>query len=66
MTHRVLIIEDNADLAAGIVYNLEREGMEVHAVETAGAGLDEVEQWTPHVVVLDLMLPDRDGYEFLE
>jgi DNA-binding response OmpR family regulator len=62
---RVLIIEDNTDLAAGIRYNLNREGLEVRVEETGESGLAAVESWRPGVVILDLMLPGIDGYEVL-
>ncbi len=65
MTDRVLIVEDNADLAAGIAYNLEQEGLEVACAETGEAGLDMVRDWKPDLVILDLMLPGMDGYDVL-
>jgi DNA-binding response OmpR family regulator len=66
MSARVLLIEDNTDLAAGIAYNLRLEGFDVCAVETGGDGLAQIRSWSPHVVILDLMLPDTDGYRVLE
>lgn len=65
MGGRVLLVEDNADLAAGIVYNLELEGLEVACAESGEQGLELVERWRPHLVILDLMLPGIDGYEML-
>ena len=64
--NRVLLIEDNADLAAGIEYNLRLEGMDVRVAETGEDGLAAVETWLPGVVILDLMLPGIDGYEVLQ
>jgi two-component system response regulator MtrA len=66
MSARVLLIEDNTDLAAGITYNLRLEGFDVCAVETGREGLARIGDWSPHVVILDLMLPDVDGYQVLE
>ena len=65
MPERVLIVEDNADLAAGIAYNLEQEGLEVALAETGEQGLELVDRWQPSLVILDLMLPGIDGYEVL-
>lgn len=62
---RVLIVEDNADLAAGIEYNLVREGLDVRIAETGEAGLAAAREWQPGVIILDLMLPGMDGYEVL-
>jgi two-component system, OmpR family, alkaline phosphatase synthesis response regulator PhoP len=63
---RVLIVEDNADLAAGIEYNLRREGLDVQVAETGENALDLARSWSPHLVILDLMLPGIDGYEVLK
>lgn len=62
---RILIIEDNEDLAFGLRNNLEIEGYEV---QTSAAGLDGLEllkAWRPDMVILDLMLPGMDGFEVL-
>ncbi len=64
--HRVLIIEDNADLAAGIEYNLKREGLDVRTALTGEAGLETIRSWKPALLILDLMLPGIDGYEVLK
>lgn len=66
MSGRVLIIEDNADLAAGVEYNLRLEGFEVTIAGTGEEGLDQAASLRPDVVILDLMLPGIDGYEVLE
>jgi DNA-binding response OmpR family regulator len=66
MTARVLLIEDNVELASGIAYNLRLEEFDVRAVETGADGLAEIRGWSPHVVILDLMLPDLDGYQLLD
>lgn len=63
---RILIVEDNADLAAGLRYNLEMEGYAVRIEEDGDRGVDAARQWDPDLVILDLMLPGRDGYGVLE
>jgi two-component system phosphate regulon response regulator PhoB len=60
---RVLIVEDETDIRDLLAYNLKQEGYEVATVETGGAALDEVNQFSPDLVVLDLMLPDISGVE---
>ena len=62
---RVLIVEDNLDLAAGLEYNLRLEGYEVQVAEDGAAGLAAARAWEPDLVILDLMLPGIDGYEVL-
>ncbi len=66
MTSRVLIIEDNTDLAAGLRYNLELEGYAVDVAEDGNSGLALALSSKPDVVVLDLMLPGIDGYQVLQ
>ena len=63
---RVLIVEDNADLAAGIQYNLNLEGYDTAIAEDGRRALTVVEQWVPDVILLDLMLPELDGYHVLQ
>jgi len=63
---RVLIVEDNADLASGIQYNLNLEGYETCIAEDGRRALTLAEQWVPDVILLDLMLPELNGYQVLQ
>ena len=63
---RILVVEDNADLAGGLQRNLEHEGHRVSVAGTADAALALALRDAPDLVVLDLGLPDRDGYHVLE
>jgi DNA-binding response OmpR family regulator len=62
---RVLIVEDNPDLAYGLRTGLEIEGYEVQVAEDGETGLDRARAWDPDLVMLDLMLPGMDGYRVL-
>ena len=62
---RVLIVEDNHDLAFGLRNNLEIEGYEVEVAEDGPAGLAAARGRRPDLIVLDLMLPGLDGYRVL-
>jgi DNA-binding response OmpR family regulator len=62
---RILIVEDNADLAYGLRTNLEIEGYHVEVAEDGRSGLDFVAHHPPALVVLDLMLPGTDGFRIL-
>jgi two-component system alkaline phosphatase synthesis response regulator PhoP len=62
---RVLIVEDNPDLAFGLRNNLEIEGYEVRVAEDGPSGVQRILEWKPDLVILDLMLPGMDGYRVL-
>lgn len=61
----LLLVEDNADLAYGLRNNLEIDGHIVDTVETGEAALERVRHRAPDLIVLDLMLPNLDGYQVL-
>jgi len=63
---RVVVVEDNADLAYGLRNNLEIEGYEVDVAEDGPAGLQAVRGGHPALVILDLMLPGMDGFRVLK
>jgi DNA-binding response OmpR family regulator len=63
---RILIVEDNRDLAEGLQRNLEHDGFRVTVAGSAASALELAARDVPDLVVLDLGLPDRDGYHVLE
>lgn len=58
----VLVVEDDENLRITLADNLEDEGYRVRAVDRGRAALEAVEHEHPDLVVLDIMLPDVDGY----
>jgi len=63
---RILIIEDNEDLAFGLRSNLEIEGFDVITATTGPEGIEQSKSFQPDLVMLDLMLPEMDGFEVLK
>ena len=63
---RILVIEDNPDLAFGLRNNLEIEGYEVDVAPDGAAGLTLARESRPDLLVLDLMLPKMDGFRVLK
>jgi DNA-binding response OmpR family regulator len=63
---RILVIEDNRDLAYGLRNNLEIEGYAVEVAEDGRLGLELVQRSAPDLVILDLMLPELDGFRVLK
>ncbi len=63
MKARILVVDDDINIADLIRLYLEKEMYEVKTVYSGKAALDEFHMWTPDLVVLDIMLPEMDGYE---
>ncbi|HEX7024615.1 MAG TPA: response regulator, partial [Gemmatimonadales bacterium] len=62
----VLIVEDDADTRAMLRRSLEKEGWRVSEAENGRVGLERVRAEPPALVLLDLMMPEMDGFEFLD
>jgi CheY-like chemotaxis protein len=62
----VLVVDDDLDLRALLRRMLEREGYAVAEAEDGRAALEQVRQRAPGAILLDLMMPGMDGFEFLE
>jgi DNA-binding response OmpR family regulator len=60
---RVIYFEDDKDMVELVRIILGREGYQVEGVTEGQAGIKAVQQSSPDVVLLDLMLPDMDGWE---
>jgi DNA-binding response OmpR family regulator len=63
MKKRILIVEDDAALARVLTDNLVFEGFDVHWTADGHRAVDAARSFAPDLVVLDIMLPGRDGYE---
>ena len=63
MPKRIAIVEDEAELASLIEYNLTRNGFEAHVLGGSTGTLKALEQAKPDLILLDIMLPDVDGFE---
>ena len=60
---KILIVEDQKDMVTGLVFNLEAQGHEVSAAYDGQEGLASAERDKPDLIVLDIMLPKKDGFE---
>ncbi len=61
----VLVVEDNPDIAEIFRMAFTKCGYEVALVADGQSALDQLAEWTPHIVVLDLRLPQVSGGEVL-
>ena len=64
--HRILVVEDSPDLAEALERNLTLDGYEVSLATRAAQALPLVASFDPELIILDLGLPDRDGYSVLK
>jgi len=58
---RVLIVEDEPDIAELVKFHCEREGLDAQTVPSGRLALDLVRKDPPELMILDLMLPDVGG-----
>ncbi len=61
--HRILVVDDEANITDLVATALRYEGFEVETAGTGRTALDQAVSWRPHLLVLDVMLPDLDGFE---
>jgi len=66
MKPRVLVVDDESDFIQLLKYNLERQGFEILTASNGVEALNTARRELPDVVLLDLMLPDLDGFSICE
>jgi DNA-binding response OmpR family regulator len=62
---RVLVVDDERGLRELLEYGLEQAGFAVRSATEGSAAILMLEDWSPDVIVLDVMLPGRDGFTLL-
>src|SRR5574341_2593370 len=63
MSETVLVVEDEPALQETLAYNLKKDGYVVEAVGDGRSALEAARRLKPDLIVLDLMLPELDGFE---
>jgi len=63
MAEEILVVEDNRDTAQFLGLRLKSIGFQVHTEETGQAALNYAAEHRPDLVILDIRLPDINGYE---
>ena len=59
----VLVVDDEPNIALSLEYLMKEQGFEVRVARDGEAALAALRERVPHVMLLDVMLPKRDGYE---
>ncbi len=62
----VLVVDDESDIVQLIRYNLEREGFRVESATNGNEALQKANDVRPDLILLDIMLPGKDGYEVIK
>lgn len=63
MTRRVLIVDDEPNIVTSLEFIMRRSGFDTAVARDGDQALEEVERFDPDLVLLDTMMPRRDGYE---
>ena len=63
---RILLVDDEPSILDFLSYNLENEGFQIQTASNGRLAVELAKKFKPDVVVLDLMMPEMDGFEFLE
>jgi len=64
--YSILVVDDEEDILEFISYNLKREGYQVYTAINGREALKLARQYKPHLVLLDVMMPEMDGIEVCE
>ncbi|MGD6816311.1 response regulator YycF [Metabacillus sp. 84] len=62
-SRRILVVDDEKPIADILEFNLKKEGYEVHCAYDGNDAIQQVEEFQPDLILLDIMLPSRDGME---
>ncbi len=63
MNYRILLVDDEPDILEFVGYNLRREEFEVYTAANGREALEVAEKVLPHLILLDMMMPEMDGIE---
>lgn len=65
-TKKIVVLEDDLAMREIVMHKLKNSGFDAKAAEDGGKGYIMIEQEKPDLVVMDIMMPDMDGYEVLK
>jgi len=66
VTPKILLVDDEEDIIHFLSYNLEREGYIVESAYNGKDAIKKAKKFAPHLIVLDIMMPEMDGVEVCE
>jgi len=66
LTYKILVVDDEPDILEFLSYNLKREGFLVYLADSGKSAIQLASENKPHLVLLDVMMPEMDGIETCE
>lgn len=66
MTHKILIVDDEPNIVISLEFLMKKEGFAVAVASDGEAALAQVAEFNPDLVLLDVMMPKKSGYEVCE
>jgi len=63
---KILLVDDESDILEFLKYNINKEGFEVHTATNGKEAIEIARKITPHLILLDVMMPEMDGIETCE
>ena len=66
MTHKILIVDDEPNIVMSLEFLLKKEGFQIDTAGDGDAALDKMRSFTPDLVLLDVMMPKKSGFEVCE
>lgn len=66
MSKRILLIDDDTNVASYVKFRLQKKGYELHHIDNGLDGVDAIKSLQPDLVILDMMMPGIDGREVAE
>lgn len=63
MSYRILLVDDEPDILELLSYNLRKEGYQVDTARNGDEGVEKARAMRPHLILLDVMMPGRDGLQ---
>lgn len=65
-TNKILLVEDDKFIARAYKDGLEEAGFEVETTETGEETIEKLKEFSPDLLLLDLIIPEKDGFEVME
>lgn len=64
--YRILLVDDEADILEFLSFNLDQEGFQVFTAQNGKEAIEKANEVLPHLIILDVMMPEMDGMEACE